>query len=447
MNSFIRKISYKVFLNLPVFIGLILTFFSQQANSSSFDKGNILGEFAKLEKFSSPFAGSLQGEMAFRPTDFDRSDILGSNQAASNVMKFIDSVQQKDEDLLEVSSLSIKKTSPDKVEETLVTAEVIRVGTYNEVILKRDLPQLDNTGEYKFIDMNGKKALVYSCDEVKFEKIFPRCLASEMNSSVFAGLITEGGELRESLGTGTLLEIEEENGSLRGRGLTVLHNFISCSSQGKVDWQSCYNYRFILGCKDAGNNRVTNYGEMIIDKILIEEKPLKDICVFEGTIAPNLYAFDENVTEYIHFLKNDLQIPQLVEEEVTFKEGEELEGVRIYHYPLGRKEQRKNEGSLVSKDRHTITSVPASSGAAILREDGKIVGIHTGAFYDDFTDEVVKIEEQDYIPIANFNRYVLISKADYDRLLKGVNIYGAFPYTFKETLKNWFAKNKLGGVK
>jgi hypothetical protein len=332
-------------------------------------------------------------------------------------------------------------------------------GKVKEAILLTDLSSEELTNHHKrryskwAEELNlEKEADVYSFhNENTFERLFPSYLKSSQDyedKSFYAGQISSVWG-NNGVGTGILLDVGEFSGSVRAIGITAMHNFVSIKDEVTVISPK-FTKQFFLGAKSVVGEDVDNYGTMKIDKVLVQRIPSKDICLFEGTISPNSKHFwardgvfrpedakqEDIVTDFISsFIANK---PEIVEKEIIINN----ENCKMYHYPFGKRNQRKNEGTIFHSGKHQIRSLFGSSGASIFNEQFQIVGIHRGFDLTALKDKVVEISEGD-IPVVEYNSFVKVSKSDYDSILReGVDLYGGdIKEDFIHSLSQFAAEN------
>ncbi|MBY0293125.1 MAG: hypothetical protein K2W92_07560 [Alphaproteobacteria bacterium] len=278
-------------------------------------------------------------------------------------------------------------------------------------------------------------------DETTFENLFPSHPftgdGSEFdNRSFYVGQIASSLG-NNGIGTGTLLDIVAgySDDTIRVIGITAMHNFVGITDAG-VHVSPKFSKKFFMGAKSLPDGSgITSYGTVDIDKVLVQKTPSKDICLFEGTVTPNRALLNSN-DELVKIFS--LTKPTIVEHE--FNAGSK-QGT-MYHYPLGKKNQRINTGEVSYNERHTIRSLFGSSGSSIFDDKLEIIGIHDGVKMAALQDKVVEVSGGD-LPVAEYNSFVKVSKDDYDSILReGVNLYdGSITKKFIDDLSVFVESN------
>lgn len=225
------------------------------------------------------------------------------------------------------------------------------------------------------------------------------------------------------VGTGTLIDIKKtEDGKIRITGITALHNFVGLNKIEGLKISAKFSKNFFLGSKahPTEKENVFSLGSAEIDKIMVQKIPSKDICLFEGDFIFTKKLFEDNNDFFEKMHKNP---PRIVENKI--EEKEEYESF-VCHYPLGKKDQRKNEGKAFATGKHKIESLFGSSGAALFNKNSEIFGIHTGVSYKDLrTDVIAEYNQAKDIPVSDFNLFEIISQKDYNDLKDGIDLFGS----------------------
>lgn len=306
----------------------------------------------------------------------------------------------------------------------------IRIDVPNEFVreafLSDDIEKLKDANKEVFSRILNKDAKLYTCEETVFEKLFPVCSVGEANyetdKSFFAGQIRNSMS-NNGIGSGTLVDIKKtEEGKIRITGITALHNFVDFSKSKGLEISTKFSKNFFLGSKvhPTEQESVFALGNAEIDKIMVQKVPSKDICLFEGEFTFTKELFEDNNDFFEKMHKN---IPSIVENKI--EEEEEYESF-VCHYPLGKKDQRKNEGKAFGTGKHKIESLFGSSGAALFNKNSEIFGIHTGVSYKDLRKDVIAEYDQDKdIPVSDFNLFEIISQQDYNDLKDGIDLFGS----------------------
>lgn len=292
----------------------------------------------------------------------------------------------------------------------------------SEAFLIGEIDKLEDTGQTVYSQRLQATAELYKCNEQKFAELFPVFQNYDIISghpSLSAGQIRNKDD--SGIGTATLIGIQEVEGKIRVLGVTAAHNFLRIDKSQGVMWpEKFYGRKFTLGSMihPASKDEYFTLGETSIDKIMVQKNPEKDICLFEGVFTYNPSLFEENE----QFIANFKSIPLIVETSIT--EPEKWDS-SIYHYPLGKKDQRNNLGSAFGIGKHTMESLFGSSGAALFTPDGRIFGIHTGVDYGDLIfNKIAEYDGTKDIPIAKYNAFELFSMVEYNQLVNGIDLYG-----------------------
>lgn len=307
-----------------------------------------------------------------------------------------------------------------RVKRSIKVQEVYGV---REAILKDNITskKLKDANKKYFSERLQKDAELYLCDENSFDNLFPiNTVGSDLNlttdKSYFSGQIriTKNDD---GLGTGTVVGMKEDSdGKIIITGITALHNFVGFDKKG-INIPLPGDRKFSLGSKHHTSDGMFSLGHAEIDRVVVPSTPSKDICLFEGFFSRNEKLFDTEKEFYEQFKPN---LPVIVTNEMTSTDT--YSGI-LYHYPLGKKDQRQNKGEALGTGQHKIESLFGSSGAALFDDNFKIFGIHTGVSGNDlYKDAVVEYDGIEDIPVSNFNSFEKISYKDYNDACTGVEI-------------------------
>jgi hypothetical protein len=125
---------------------------------------------------------------------------------------------------------------------------------------------------------------------------------------------------------------------------------------------------------------ISHMATVTINSLIVQNVISKDICLFKGKYELNGdYSKDEALLITNGYKKC---LPKFNENLEIFDSPQDS---FMHHYPLGKKEQRKNDGivtlseKMTQKMTHKIRSLKGSSGASIVsKASGEIIAIHTG---------------------------------------------------------------------
>ena len=268
----------------------------------------------------------------------------------------------------------------------------------------------------------------YTFTKEDFDRIFPYNYQKEfLKPDFYVGQIIST-QRKKGIGTGILIDIEEQGDKIIGRGLTALHTFVDFKN-GILAINPPNAFTFIQGNRSIeGDVSKSNFHSSLkIRKIYFLKEKTKDICLFEGTLEPNKDLY-RTAQIFLKFLK-EFPFPNISEREISL-EGD-LEGV-IYHYPLG-KTERCNTGPLLKSNKekdsfHKINTLFGSSGAPIF-VDEKLIGIHLGTLSRSVKEKLKIVTPQGFLTqrmclhVASMNRFAKISSQDIKNLLSGAELF------------------------
>lgn len=245
--------------------------------------------------------------------------------------------------------------------------------------------------------------------------------------------------------SGIIIKIENRPDGLRATGVTALHVFAEREFLGGLSIK--HLRRFIQGGKvwKEDPNKGQYYSNIVIDKVMVQQKITKDICLFEGNLYPNPDIFGteqqshnddfwNDIKESLSSEKNltdtkDLTKPSDAEVLTTTFRKEEInieEQSYLLHYPMGVKEQRINDGTIQPAGIHTMPTEGGSSGGPIFSKDtNDLLGIHIAAKGKLIGEE---LKATNYF-------FESFSSQDYNELIKGRNLYAADKDLLREIWK------------
>tara|TARA_B100001750_G_scaffold77062_1_gene61140 strand:- start:494 stop:1405 length:912 start_codon:yes stop_codon:yes gene_type:complete len=260
-------------------------------------------------------------------------------------------------------------------------------------------------------------------NEERFDTLFPKRLMDEtIDHTSFVGQIVDDEEY--GVGSGILYTIKLDNNKLVGTCISSLHIFCLLNSRYGNALQINRNLSFIIGAKQIGDdpNLIGRYGILNIEEVLytLDSEFKKDICLLRGEIILDP-GFDYN--DFYHQFTTRKMHPRLMKKNPNILEV--YHTCFLYHYPMGKKELRRNRGLISSETLHHTRTLPGSSGAPIFVRKKKILGIHIGNSKPS-TDKFIR-----YYPLENDanecydlntslndeNRYEIFTKNEYKHLL------------------------------
>lgn len=308
-------------------------------------------------------------------------------------------------------------------------SEFSNLKNISEAFLIDSIKKLTDTNTKFFSKRLKTNAELYLCDNTCFDDLFPISPIGSFELSTDKGPFA--GQIRitdddEGLGSGTLVGMkEEDNGNITITGITALHNFVGFDTKG-INIPLPGDRKFVMGNQSLEEG----LGFAEINKVMLSSMPLKDICLFEGTFSCNKDLFEDNKKFFNQFFPH---IPAIVENELINKN---TDLATMYHYPLGKKNQRKNTGDAYGTGLHKVESLWGSSGASFFNNDLKIFGIHTGASFTSLsTDAVVEYNGIEDIPVTQYNSFEKVSIKDYNDALNGTELLrGNLSKEFKKQL-------------
>ncbi|OJW47948.1 MAG: hypothetical protein BGO67_08755 [Alphaproteobacteria bacterium 41-28] len=301
---------------------------------------------------------------------------------------------------------------------------VAKTSGIGEAFLVDSIGALTSAQTKRHSDILGKDADLYTCDQPTFDKLFPVCPAGDdpIHKSFFAGQIRNAHN-DNGIGTGTIIGMEKVEGGVRLTGITALHNFVGFTQTKGLDISAKFTRKFCIGSKAHPEQKglVFSLGTFDIDSVIVPAIPVKDICLFSGILSHNKELFTDETVFFDQFHDH---LPAITASKVN--NSDVVSKASMYHYPLGKKDQRQNEGEALGNGKHKIESLFGSSGAGIFNEKFEIIGIHTGVSGADLRrDMIAACPDDDDIPISNYNLFALISLDDYNELNTGVDLYGS----------------------
>lgn len=326
------------------------------------------------------------------------------------------------------ASTDLPKEEPNNKKQK---SEFSNLKNISEAFLSDSINKLKDTNKKIFSKRLGLDTELYLCDETGFDNLFPIFKAESFTSSgdksYFAGQIriTKNDE---GLGSGTLVGMKkEDDGSITITGITALHNFFGIDKKG-INIPLPGDRKFVMGSQILEEG----LGFAEINKVMVPSSPVKDICIFEGTFSFTNGLFDNNEKFFNQFFP---QLPSIIENELI-----ETDNclATMYHYPLGKKNQRKNTGNAYGTGLHKLESLWGSSGASFFNNDLKIFGIHTGASGKNLSkDAVVEYDGIQDIPVSYYNSFEKISIKDYNEAINGTELLrGNLSKNFKKQLSD-----------
>ena len=244
------------------------------------------------------------------------------------------------------SNVSLKRSYPDtptqeparqrKKEDSSI------VNDSKEAILWSSIDKLTDTHRKIFSKRLNAEAELYTCDNKTFDDLFPisplGTFDLKVDKSSFAGQIRYTTSDR-GIGSGTIIGMaEEKNGDITITGITALHHIVSLDQGKDINRPSPGDRKFVMGSKRKEDKKETELGFVKINKVMVPHDPQKDMCLFKGTLIPNEKIFDSRKTFLNHFSP---YVPSIIEDGITKTDPVPS---TIYHYPLGRKDQRINSG-------------------------------------------------------------------------------------------------------
>ena len=327
-----------------------------------------------------------------------------------------------------------------KVKEAMLLSDLAEPGI-NDSHIRRNSRWISDAEVYTFQD------------DTVFERLFPTCPHASVldaptgediintnedlrNKSFFVGQITTSSG--SGVGTVTLLDVIPgwTEDSIRVIGITAMHNFVGFTDTGVVVHPK-FSRKFFIGAKTLPDGSgITNYGEVDIDRVLVQANPSKDVCFFEGSVTPNraLLSSNEIMAEIF-----SLEKPTLIAQELSVGSRRCV----MYHYPLGKKNQRVNTGEAFHHEGHQIRSLFGSSGSSIFDETSfEVIGIHDGVKSADLEHKVIEVTNGD-LPVARYNSFVKVSQGDYDSIRRDrVDLYdGSITKDFIDALSVFVESN------
>jgi len=336
----------------------------------------------------------------------------------------------------------------------------VNAGKIKEAVLLDDLNSAElknkHTRRYskwaKELNEDGSADVFSFQDQNTFERLFPSHPLDSGNyddKSFYVGQIA-GVLGSNGVGTGTLLEAKAVTPvSVRAIGITAMHNFVG-TKDGEVYISGRFTKQFFLGAKSVGSDSIDNYGTMKIDRVSVQDVPSKDICLFEGVITPNRKYFwardgverpedakpEDVITDFVSSF--NAKKPSVVNSELAVDTGV----YTMYHYPLGKRNQRVNKGHVFHDGRHQIRSLFGSSGASIFNSELEVVGVHRGFDLTALKDKVVEIPGGE-LPVVEYNSFVKTSIDEYNGIVSnGINLYGGgLTEEFMASLSQFAAEN------
>ena len=315
------------------------------------------------------------------------------------------------------------QSNPTKKRRRSDYIDSIKISGIGEALLLRNITNgnLINTHTKHHSETFKEEVTLFRCEEETFKKIFPVHPIGDdfVDKSSFSGQIRDAAA-DDGIGSGCLVGMKKKkNKKIKFTCITAMHVFVGVNEKGNLVIPTKYTRKFSLGCKSLGNDYIFVAGSADVDKIMVQALPSKDICLFKGTFVPIAGLFDD---EDDFFSRYHTKVPTIVKTEMD--KSDNLPAF-MYHHPLGKKDQRRNDGKASGNGQHDIESLYGSSGAAIFNDKFEIFGIHTGVTKGNLCKDVIAEYDGDKeIPISKSNSFELISLQDYDDLSKGVNLYG-----------------------
>lgn len=246
-------------------------------------------------------------------------------------------------------------------------------------------------------------------DEETLNKIFPASKAKDFSHGWYCGQLRSKSGAR---GTGTLIKIEEKNGQYIGTGITALHVFLESFSghKGIRKYHYTPNWTFYQNSTSPDNINLSFFAKIEVIKVLFNSELRKDICLFQGIYTLNGTYPSQDLANIISAVQDNL--PKISKTLIT---SDKAIRVSLYHYPLGKLVQSKNEGELSSaSSTHKISSLPGSSGASLLYKSSKkvIVGIHIGSVDGSNTGLIFKDTANNDIAVVENNSFNAVCEND-----------------------------------
>ena len=262
-----------------------------------------------------------------------------------------------------------------------------------------------------------------------FDKLFLASNPQNFSQGWYCGQLASqsGGK-----GTGTLLKIEEKDGILMGTGITSLHVFLEVfPSHDKKKYRYTPNWTFYQSSTSTDNEKRSYFAKIEVTKVLFSSELRKDICLFVGSYILSGQYPAEALPKVI--AGTHAKLPKVSKDIVA--SGKPIKAI-LYHYPLGKLNQRENKGKLLSTDStHKVSTLAGSSGAAFFsKKTSEIIGIHIGSVDGSIMGLVSKDDPNKKIEVVEKNSFNTVCNAEIEMMLKGLDLHELGPNSLYSTL-------------